>query len=217
MMVKIFADSRETTSGMIKALQAMENVEVLVGELPCGDYVLSQEVVVERKEAQDFVNSIMDGRLFNQVPKMKMDYVRPMVLIEGDVYKTRSKMTKESIRGALSWLMAIANVQVIFVADKNESLLMLAHMARHLQEGLGYEINLHPKKPKANADSAQYVIGSFPGIGPENSKKLFEHFGSIARVVNATPEMITQINGIGPTKAKRFHELVHYESEIVMI
>jgi Fanconi anemia group M protein len=211
-MVEIYADMRESRSGVIKALQEMENVNVKVGSLPCGDYILSPQVAVERKAATDFVISIMEGRIFQQVAKMKLDYERPIVLIEGDVFKTRSAIDRKSIAGAISWINAIEQVSVLMVSEESETPIMLATMARHLQEGLGYEINLHPKKPKPNKDAAQYVIGSLPGIGPGNSRKLFQHFGSIFKTVNATPEMIAHVKGIGPKIATRIHELIHFEN-----
>lgn len=39
-MIEIFADMRESRSGVIKALSEMENLSVKIGSLPCGDYAL---------------------------------------------------------------------------------------------------------------------------------------------------------------------------------
>ena len=212
-MVKIYADMRESRSGVIKALQAMENIEVIIVELPCGDYVLSPEVAVERKSANDFVTSVMSGRVFEQVGKMKLDFLRPMVLIEGDPIRTRSAIEPKAVAGAISSLMTIQQISVIMVADSAETAIMLATMARHLQEGLGYEINLHPKKPKPNKEAAQYVVNSLPAIGAGNAKKLFAHFGSIYKTINASVEQIQEVRGIGPKTAKRIHELIHFTVE----
>lgn len=210
-MVEIYADMRESRSGVIKALQAMENIDVKIGALPCGDYILSPTVAVERKAASDFIISVMEGRIFQQVEAMKLSYLRPIVLVEGDVFRTRSTMDRKAIAGAISWINAIAEVSFLFLSDEDETALVLATMARQLQEGLGYEINLHPKKPKPNPAAAQYVISSLPGVGPGNARKLFQHFGSIAKTINATPEEIAKVKGIGPKTAIRIHELIHYE------
>ncbi len=209
-MIEIFADMRESRSGVIKMLTEMENISVKVGSLPCGDYILGPQVAVERKAATDFVISIMDGRIFQQVAKMKLDYERPIVLIEGDVFKTRSQIDNKAIAGAISWINAIENVSVLMVSDPGETPLMLATMARHLQEGLGYEVNLHPKKPKASKDAAEYLIGSLPGIGPGNARKLYAHFGSVYKTMSATPEMIAQVKGIGLKTAERIHTIIHH-------
>lgn len=210
-MIEIYVDMREKRSGVLAALSAMDNIHVQVGSLPCGDYVLSPEVVVERKAATDFIASIMEGRIFQQIEKMKLDYARPIVLIEGDVFNTRSAIDNKAIAGAISYINAIANVGLVMLSDAKETPMVLATMARHLQEGLGYEINLHPKKPKPNKEAAQYIIGSLPGIGPGNARKLYEHFGSAAKVCAATPEMLAQVKGIGAKTAQRIHELLTHE------
>ncbi|AXH60226.1 ERCC4 domain-containing protein [Pseudomonas amygdali] len=209
-IIKIYADMREQRSGVVKALQAMENVEVIIGGLPCGDYILSPEVAVERKSANDFVTSVMSGRVFEQVGRMKLDFLRPMVLIEGDPIRTRSAIDPKSVAGAISSLMTIQQISVVSVADTTETAIMLATMARHLQHGLGYDINLHPKKPKPNREAAEYVVGSLPGIGAGNATKLFSHFGSIHAVMTASAKEIMGVKGIGPKTAQRIHELIHF-------
>lgn len=214
-IIKIYADMREQRSGVVKALQAMENVEVIIGGLPCGDYILSPEVAVERKSATDFVTSVMSGRVFEQVGRMKLDFLRPMVLIEGDPIRTRSAIDPKSVAGAISSLMTIQQISVVSVADTTETAIMLATMARHLQHGLGYDINLHPKKPKPNREAAEYVVGSLPGIGAGNATKLFSHFGSIHAVMTASAKEIMGVKGIGPKTAQRIHELIHFSEPTV--
>jgi Fanconi anemia group M protein len=209
-IIKIYADTREARSGVIKALQAMENVQVTVVELPCGDYILSPEVAVERKSATDFVNSVMSGHIFEQVARMKIDYIRPMVLIEGDPIRTRSAIKPEAVAGAMSSLMTIQLISLVSVADVNETAIMIATMARHLQHGLGYEINLHPKKPKPTQDAKNYVISSLPGLGTSTSAKLLAHFGTIHSVINASMAQIMGVKGIGPKTAARIFELIHH-------
>lgn len=209
-MAKIQVDKAENESGIIDLLRATEGLEVSVMALPCGDYVLSPEFAVERKSASDFAGSIMSGRIFEQVARMKLSYKCPVVLIEGDRRKTYSGIKPQAVSAAISSLMAIQRISVVTTTDKAETAYVLATMARHLQEGLGYEINLHPEKPKPNDEAARYVISSLPGIGAGNAKKLFDHFGSIFNTMNASPEDIMKIKGIGPKIALRIYDLIHF-------
>ncbi|MBD8615048.1 hypothetical protein IFT69_15215 [Pseudomonas putida] len=209
-IIKIYADNREARSGVIKALQKMDNVEVTVMDLPCGDYILSPEVAVERKSATDFVNSVMSGHIFEQVARMQIDYVRPMVLIEGDPIRTRSAIKPEAVAGAMSSLMTVQKISLVSVADVTETAIMIATMARHLQHGLGYAINLHPKKPKPTQHAKNYVISSFPDLGPGTAAKLLAHFGTIYAVVTASTEQLMGVKGIGPKSAARIFELIHH-------
>ena len=65
-MAKLIVDSRETTSGMIELLTA-RGAQVVVEELACADYILAEDMAVERKTAEDFVSAAIkfDGLIFN--------------------------------------------------------------------------------------------------------------------------------------------------------
>jgi DNA excision repair protein ERCC-4 len=52
--------------------------------LQVGDYVLSPEIVVERKALPDLFASLGSGRLYHQAESMVKAYKTPMLLIEFD-------------------------------------------------------------------------------------------------------------------------------------
>ena len=205
-MPEIVIDSRESRSPVYAALHRTEGVTVVVRELPCGDYLPHPSFGVERKDATDFVLSIMDRRLFAQVLRMKDEYERVLFLIEGDPYATRSGMLPDAIRGALSYLMAIEGVSLMMVNHANETAPLLVTLARHLQEGLGYEVPLRAGKPKSNADLAQYLIEGLPGIGPSTAKVLFASLGSPEAVFNASVAQLCAVPGIGKKTAERIRD-----------
>lgn len=209
-MIEIFADMRETRSNIIAALSAMEGFNVTVGALSSGDYRLSEEVIVERKSAIDFVASIMDKRLFEQVAKMKIEYPRQIILIEGDIYKTRSAIDRKAITGAMSWLVGIEDMRVIQVSDSSETPLMLATLARHLQEGLGYKISLRAEKPKTSDLGSRYLLEGSPGIGPGIAEKLFDHFECALDAFNASPAELSQVKGVGIKVAERMYQALRH-------
>lgn len=209
-MIEIFADMRESRSNVIAALSAMEGFNVTVGALSSGDYRISEEVIVERKSALDFVGSIMDKRLFEQVAKMKIEYPRQIVLIEGDIYKTRSAIDRKAITGAMSWLVGIEDMRVIQVPDSSETPLMLATLARHLQEGLGYKISLRAEKPKTSDLGSRYLLEGSPGIGPGIAEKLFDHFECALDAFNASPQELSQVKGVGIKVAERMHQALRH-------
>lgn len=146
-MLEIVIDSREGRSPVKAALMANPNVQCVVRELPCGDYLPHPTFGIERKDATDFVASIMDRRLFAQVLRLSDEFERFAFVIEGDIYATRSGITPEAIRGALSYLMALGKASVIQVKNAGETAELLVTMARHMQEGLGYDIALRANKP----------------------------------------------------------------------
>lgn len=208
-MPHIVIDHRESRSPVYAALHRIEGITLEVRELSCGDYLPHERFGVERKDANDFVLSVMDRRLFSQVKRLKDEYERVAFLIEGDPYRTRSAMKPDAIRGALSYLMAIEGVSVVMVGDARESTQLLCTLARHLQEGLGYEPPLRGDKPKNLADLAQYLVEGLPSIGPSGAKALLARFGSPRAVFNATVAELCTTPGIGKKSAERIHEALH--------
>jgi Fanconi anemia group M protein len=206
--IAIVADLREARSNITQALQQMANIEVQVKELSCGDYLLREDFPVERKAAVDFIASIQDRRLFEQVAKMKGEYGRAVFIIEGDIYSTRSNMTPEAIRGALSYLVTIEGASVMPSKNTTETAALLAVMARHLQEGLGYQVALRGGKPKDLRTQAQFIVEGFPGIGPGSAKALLGHFGSIEAICGADEKALCSVPGVGAKTAKQIRNIV---------
>jgi len=50
------------------------------------------------------------------------------------------------------------------------------------------------------------ILGEIPGLGPARVKVLLQHFGSVARLREATVESIAEVRGIGPQLAGTIHQ-----------
>ena len=77
-------DNRESNARISSACQFFENYNIEVGSYPVGDFIFEDKVVFEYKTANDIISSIIDGRVFRQVEKMKQ-YPFSYVIIVGDV------------------------------------------------------------------------------------------------------------------------------------
>ena len=86
--IKVKADYREKGSGIIELLRN-RGIEPEVAALAYGDYVINGAIAAERKTASDFVSSLISGRLFRQVSVLKLRSPHPLIIIEGNPYKTR--------------------------------------------------------------------------------------------------------------------------------
>src|SRR5918997_3387527 len=131
----IEADQRERAGGVLGRLAALPEVELRVGQLPLGDYLLGGGVVVERKTAADFLASIVDRRLFRQLEALQESFGRPVLLLEGDPLAAERPVHPNAIRGALSYLVVVRGIPVVSTAGPEESAALLATMARHAQAG----------------------------------------------------------------------------------
>ena len=199
----IRTDMREQSSRVVPLLAGYADVRLEFSALPSGDYVLSDEVAVERKEAGDFAASIMDRRLFGQAAKMKAEFARPILLVEGDLALVRSAISQDALRGAVSFLVVLEGITVLQSSGAEESAALLRTMARHAQEGLGYQVGLREPAPKTASLYAEYLVEGLPGVGRGRAQKLLQHFGTPAAVMRATADELGRVPGIGPKVALR--------------
>jgi len=89
--IKVIVDHREKGSAVIKELIEL-GVKIHLEKLENADYLLSSRVGVEFKRTEDFVNSLIDGRLLQQMRELKENFERPLVIVEGeqDIYSVRN-------------------------------------------------------------------------------------------------------------------------------
>src|SRR5439155_9777958 len=103
--VTIIADHREFNGAVVRELAKMACI-VKPETLEVADYVLSDRVAVERKEATDFATSLIDGRLFPQAKALRDSYSAPLVVIEGEGMLTARRVGEDAIWSALASLAA---------------------------------------------------------------------------------------------------------------
>lgn len=84
---RIVVDIREFRSSLPSLLHA-RSIVIVPCMLTVGDYVLSPNIVIERKSVSDLISSFRDGRLYTQAESMFLHYKSPMLLIEFDQNKS---------------------------------------------------------------------------------------------------------------------------------
>lgn len=168
-MPRMIVDSREARSGLSDLLRE-KGIEVQSEELECADYVLADGLAVERKAASDFVISIEDRRLFSQIAVCKKTYARVFVVVEGDVFKTRSTMTEEALLGALSYISLLENVPVIFTANTRQTAGLLVTLQRHAWKALGMRLPCEAPNRKTGFRKASTLSRACRPSGPLRPK-----------------------------------------------
>src|SRR3712207_8568162 len=71
----------------------------LAEQLPVGDYVLSDRVVVERKTGADLAASIKDRRLFEQIERLGEAYPAVVLVVEGEPMHIAERDRKSVVEG----------------------------------------------------------------------------------------------------------------------
>ena len=210
--IKIFADFREKGSGTIKELIEQE-VELKLDSLPNADYILSSRVGVEVKTVDDFVQSIIDGRLLQQIKNLKNNFERPLLVIEGveDIYSVRN-VHANAIRGMLAAIGVSYGVPILYTKNFRDTASLLNIIAKREKEESGADFSLHPeKKAMSIKEQQEYIISSLPGVGVALAKPLLKHFKSIKNIVNAKKKELEKVEKIGKKKAEKIKDIVERE------
>jgi Fanconi anemia group M protein len=214
-VMKIKVDIRELESGVYKILKDKIGANIAVENLNFGDYVINNNVVIERKTTTDFVNSIIDGRLFRQALGLKRYYERPLVLIEGDplFQDISNNIHPNAIKGALVSLSVKWKIPVIFSKDPEETAIYLSLISAQNEYLAGEVKKRQGKKPKKPGKRPLYFLTGLPYVGEKTGLKLLNHFGSIEKVVNAPSEELREVPGVGNKKVEMIKEVLLKEHE----
>ncbi len=203
---KIHVDTREFRSEVVKILA--ENFNVVPVQLAVGDYVISDRVAIERKTTTDFLESIRDGRLFEQIKNLKSNYENAVLIIEGESLFS-SGFHDNAIYGALASILVDFNVPVIFTKNPRETAKMIQALYNR-EKKEKREVSLRKEKKAMTMDERQrFIVESLPNVSAKLSQRLLEHFGSVKDVINAEVGELIMVKGIGRKTAEEIHEVVN--------
>ena len=203
----VYADSREGNSKVIRHLSEME-IDVKINSMAVGDYQVSDEVVIERKTAGDFVSSIIDKRLFKQARELSEEFKKPLIILEGDdLYN--GMINPNAIRGSIASLALDFGISIIPTRNSQDTAAMIKRIAIREQHGEKVPISIRTdKKPVTMMEQQLFIVESLPNIGPVNAKALLEHFGNVSSVFNASENELQEVEGIGEKTAKNIREVI---------
>lgn len=214
----VYADSREGNSKVIRHLTEME-MDVKVRPMAVGDYQVSDDVAIERKTAKDFVDSIMDKRLFKQATELREEFKNPLIILEGDDFYN-GFINPNAVRGSIASIALDFGISIIPTRNAQDTAAMIKRIAIREQTGEKPHIQTRTDKKPVNMWEQQlFIVESLPNIGPVNAKKLLEHFGTVSKIVNASENELMEVEGIGKKTAKNIRKVVdskylHFQNEI---
>lgn len=206
-LLRITSDHRERKSGLIELLED-QDAAVEIEQLPYCDYLINNDVSIERKTAHDFIISIIDGRLFRQAWNLLTYCSRPIFLIEGNPFATDLKMDRNAIRGALISVQSTWNIPIIHSRSINDTcdiLLMIGRQSEIHPETLTLRHGYRPKRLKSKQ---LYVLQGLPGVGPVMAKRLLDHFKSVSNVFKASNNELLEVEGVGDAIIKRIRAVI---------
>ncbi len=204
--MNIIVDIRERSSIITDAIES-SGIKITKATLPVGDYAISERVCIERKTASDFESSLINGRLFEQMLRLKEAYMLPILLIE---MGTEFRLGEPVITGAIASCYIDYRVMVAFSEDELDTASIICAIARHENEREAAEPS--PKGGTRSFSDDQFrerVIANLPGIGLATARSLLEHFGSINAIATADENSLMDVPNIGKKRAKAILRILH--------
>ncbi len=209
--VIIAVDHREYRSSVVRSL-AQKGVAVAAKQLKVADYVLSSRIGVERKQVDDFLNSLINGKLFRQVQRLRQAYARPLMIIEGTGLLTKRNINHHAIFGSFISIIVDYGVSIITTENAADTADLLYVTAKREQRKKNKDVAIRGDKPVLSPfQQQQFIVEGFPQVSSVIAKRLLHHFGSIRAIVNASEQELQEVNGVGKKIAAAIFEMLNKE------
>ncbi|MCZ6725055.1 MAG: helix-hairpin-helix domain-containing protein [Thaumarchaeota archaeon] len=209
MKFRIIIDEREKASGVPKELSKLGAIADY-RLLTIGDYILSEDVGIERKSCRDLVASIYDGRLFEQLSQLSHHYAKSFLLLEGDVTGVLKEMKNPKVFfGAIASISLTLPISLLYAVDKEQTARIIFALATHLGR-------VRPTRPLVKGrrsgmdipEEQLSIVSSFPGVGIVLAERLLMKFGSPRDIVSAQAQELAMVQGIGRARASKLIKIL---------
>jgi len=203
---KIIIDTREKQS-LIAANLIEKRANISFEKLEIGDYLIN-DTIIERKTFQDFVSSIINKRLIEQLKNLKK-YPQYFLIIEGFHYDYKKfNVHENAIRGMLLSIAVDFKIPLIFTEDEKDTSSFLILTAKKYEKS-SQELSLrYSRNFKTKEEQKKFILEGFPGIGPTLSKKLLDEFKSLKNIFNAKEDDLRKLSKFDENKIKKFKEIL---------
>jgi Fanconi anemia group M protein len=178
--------------------------EVSVVKLDFGDYMVGEDVAIERKTVFDLAGTLTQRFLFDQIFSMREAYPRSMMIIEGymGVLRKFRRITPESLNGAL-FALAQNGVPLVPTIDHKDTALFLVVASKQLAKASKTSpIIRHRNKAESTCDKQRFLIAGLPHVGPVLAEGLLRFFGTPRRIFDAEKDELMTVKDIGPKTAE---------------
>ncbi|MEL9991079.1 MAG: ERCC4 domain-containing protein [Thermoproteus sp.] len=174
-MSQVIADSREYRAEVVRFIKEA-GCQVVQKQLEVGDYIAG-DLIFERKSAHDFISSIADGRLFEQISKLTSSGLRPVIVIEGDLWRAVNmrEVHPNAVLGAQIAILRMG-VSVLYTRSPEQTGYAICYSAKQTNRSGGIKIP-HPKGRDIRRLQIEF-LSSLPGVGVKTAEQLIRRYGS---------------------------------------
>ncbi len=194
---KIIIDYREKNSLVISELMSL-GCKIEIKNLPVADFLIN-DVAIERKTVSDLISSMINKRLLKQLEELQQ-YKKRLLIIEGfderELYSDSNDknmgMNANAVRGLLLSILLKYEIPILFTKNYEDTAKFILVLSKKKEKETSLRVN---KKTLNKKERLQFILESFPGIGPKTAKKLLSHFKTLKNIFNASEEELKEIVG----------------------
>lgn len=230
---KIIIDSREGNRGINGYNFYSKNYLVDVQTMEYGDFFFKGKMnstVFEYKTTSDFINSIQNKSLFNEIANQSIKHKYSYLIIEGDWekslddiyfkvpavrYKFKQKFSmhfayKKMISGALARVSAMY-VPYIIVDDEKTAFKTMLDISKKVNDNKRYGGVVRPSRSKLKSNACVTFLSGVNGIGEKLANRICVELNitSLDGLLLAKKEDFISVSGVSPIKANRIWEQLH--------
>ena len=124
------------------------------------------------------------------------------MIIEGEDGFDLLGIPPNALRGVLLTLLTGYRIPILRTSSVSETAVSLAHIARQQQKRVERNARANRQKRSAARTSLE-ILGTIPGVGDEQVKRLIEGMGSLKDVITASEVELRGVSGVGPGPQRR--------------
>jgi Fanconi anemia group M protein len=204
---KVIIDYREKNC-LVPAILIRLGLEIDFRELKIADYIV-KDIAIERKTVSDFLSSMLNKRLINQLNELQA-YENRLLIIEGiseqelyDDSLNKKGINANAIRGFLLSIIFKHKTPILFTKNSEDTARTIAVLAKRKEKEISQKKS---KKAKNSKEQKQLIVEGFNGIGPKTARKVLERFKNIKGFVNASEEELKKVLGKKAETTKKIIE-----------
>jgi DNA excision repair protein ERCC-4 len=213
--MNILIDHREAKNRkLVAAFHSYPDIHLEMVTLKTGDFLVDNQLLIERKTLIDFALSIKDGRLFRQAARLNAVKQNTTIILEGTSRELKKiGMKREALQGALICLLLRFNLPVLRSMSQEETawlIIAAAGQCTTVKRFTKHQLPRPAPTKRMNTDKHQlFILQGLPDIGPKKAQSLLKNFGSLKAVFSADPSEFKKVDGIGNMTAEKIWNIIN--------
>jgi len=209
----MIVDTREPTS-IRKKFKELFNDKYTEEALPEGDiYFKEEDILIERKEINDFINSYLSGHMQAQLIRMQ-EYKFPILIISGkfeDLFfkKKQRPITTEQFLGMLAAINLRYKIKIFQVANDNQLITLSNIIYKHISENRTETFIGEAKYVQKDLPYFIKVLSLIDGISVKLAERIQEKYNTLNELDLRILCNEFEVEGIGNKKLENIKKFLN--------